>query len=90
MLPRPGKWQQQLAQELLSHVLAVCTNTAVRHDVRRQLGHQHLVDADQLIDRAAQCTLAYKKLGINPIVMSAGELESGNAGEPAKLVRPLT
>lgn len=34
-----------------------------------------------------QCTLAYKKLGINPIVMSAGELESGNAGEPAKLVR---
>lgn len=37
--------------------------------------------------RMAQCTLAYKKLGINPIVMSAGELESGNAGEPAKLVR---
>ena len=35
-----------------------------------------------------QCTLAYKKLGITPIVMSAGELESGNAGEPAKLVRP--
>ena len=34
-----------------------------------------------------QCTLAYKKLGINPIVMSAGELESGNAGEPAKLIR---
>merc|ERR1719390_408716 len=34
-----------------------------------------------------QCNLAYKKLGINPIVMSAGELESGNAGEPAKLVR---
>merc|ERR1712078_417786 len=30
---------------------------------------------------------AYKKLGINPIVMSAGELESGNAGEPAKLIR---
>ena len=34
-----------------------------------------------------QCALAYKKLGISPIVMSAGELESGNAGEPAKLVR---
>ncbi|KAL0020818.1 hypothetical protein WJX79_011116 [Trebouxia sp. C0005] len=34
-----------------------------------------------------QCTLAYKKLGINPVVMSAGELESGNAGEPAKLIR---
>lgn len=34
-----------------------------------------------------QCSLAYKKLGIAPIVMSAGELESGNAGEPAKLVR---
>jgi len=34
-----------------------------------------------------QCHLAYNKLGINPIVMSAGELESGNAGEPAKLVR---
>ena len=32
-------------------------------------------------------TLAYKKLGIGPIVMSAGELESGNAGEPAKLIR---
>ena len=34
-----------------------------------------------------QCNLAYKKLGIAPIVMSAGELESGNAGEPAKLIR---
>lgn len=34
-----------------------------------------------------QCSLAYKKLGIAPIVMSAGELESGNAGEPAKLIR---
>ena len=34
-----------------------------------------------------QCNLAYKKLGITPIVMSAGELESGNAGEPAKLIR---
>jgi len=34
-----------------------------------------------------QCMLAYKKLGISPIVMSAGELESGNAGEPAKLIR---
>lgn len=34
-----------------------------------------------------QCTLAYKKLDISPIVMSAGELESGNAGEPAKLIR---
>lgn len=34
-----------------------------------------------------QCSLAFKKLGISPIVMSAGELESGNAGEPAKLIR---
>lgn len=34
-----------------------------------------------------QCDLVYKKLGCAPIVMSAGELESGNAGEPAKLVR---
>jgi hypothetical protein len=34
-----------------------------------------------------QCSLAYKKLDIAPIVMSAGELESGNAGEPAKLIR---
>jgi hypothetical protein len=34
-----------------------------------------------------QCALAYKKLGIAPVVMSAGELESGNAGEPAKLLR---
>eukprot|EP00232_Nephroselmis_pyriformis_P002901 CAMPEP_0182907698 /NCGR_PEP_ID=MMETSP0034_2-20130328/34670_1 /TAXON_ID=156128 /ORGANISM="Nephroselmis pyriformis, Strain CCMP717" /LENGTH=397 /DNA_ID=CAMNT_0025043701 /DNA_START=33 /DNA_END=1226 /DNA_ORIENTATION=+ len=34
-----------------------------------------------------QTELAYRKLGISPIVMSAGELESGNAGEPAKLIR---
>ena len=34
-----------------------------------------------------QSDLIFRKLGINPIVMSAGELESGNAGEPAKLVR---
>merc|ERR550537_1058602 len=34
-----------------------------------------------------QTELGYQKLGISPIVMSAGELESGNAGEPTKLVR---
>jgi SpoVK/Ycf46/Vps4 family AAA+-type ATPase len=34
-----------------------------------------------------QSMLMFKKLGISPIVMSAGELESGNAGEPAKLIR---
>merc|ERR1711881_535393 len=34
-----------------------------------------------------QTELGFKQLGISPIVMSAGELESGNAGEPAKLVR---
>merc|ERR1719377_25173 len=34
-----------------------------------------------------QTELAFQKLGISPVVMSAGELESGNAGEPAKLVR---
>jgi hypothetical protein len=40
-----------------------------------------------LSGKTFQCNLAYKKLGIAPIVMSAGELESGNAGEPAKLIR---
>ena len=34
-----------------------------------------------------QVDLVYRKLGVSSIVMSAGELESGNAGEPAKLVR---
>jgi len=34
-----------------------------------------------------QTELGLKRLGIAPIVMSAGELESGNAGEPAKLIR---
>ena len=34
-----------------------------------------------------QSDLIFRKLGITPIVMSAGELESGNAGEPAKLIR---
>ncbi|CAK9185351.1 unnamed protein product [Ilex paraguariensis] len=34
-----------------------------------------------------QCELVFAKMGINPITMSAGELESGNAGEPAKLIR---
>ncbi|RCV39781.1 hypothetical protein SETIT_8G250400v2 [Setaria italica] len=34
-----------------------------------------------------QCELVFAKMGINPVVMSAGELESGNAGEPAKLIR---
>ncbi|XP_030464249.2 ribulose bisphosphate carboxylase/oxygenase activase, chloroplastic [Syzygium oleosum] len=33
------------------------------------------------------CELVFAKMGINPIMMSAGELESGNAGEPAKLIR---
>ncbi|MQL00533.1 AAA family ATPase, partial [Escherichia coli] len=36
---------------------------------------------------AFKCKLVFAKMGINPITMSAGELESGNAGEPAKLIR---
>lgn len=34
-----------------------------------------------------QSNLIFAKLGVAPIIMSAGELESGNAGEPAKLIR---
>ncbi|KAF2318851.1 hypothetical protein GH714_011170 [Hevea brasiliensis] len=37
--------------------------------------------------KSFQCELVFAKMGINPIMMSAGELESGNAGEPAKLIR---
>ncbi|EFJ16083.1 hypothetical protein SELMODRAFT_268623 [Selaginella moellendorffii] len=37
--------------------------------------------------KSFQCELVFSKLGVNPIMMSAGELESGNAGEPAKLIR---
>ncbi|KAF6137847.1 hypothetical protein GIB67_040555 [Kingdonia uniflora] len=37
--------------------------------------------------KSFQCELVFAKLGITPIMMSAGELESGNAGEPAKLIR---
>lgn len=37
--------------------------------------------------KSFQAELIFAKLGISPIMMSAGELESGNAGEPAKLIR---
>ncbi|KAL5717289.1 AFG3 protein [Ranunculus cassubicifolius] len=37
--------------------------------------------------KSFQCELVMAKMGISPIMMSAGELESGNAGEPAKLIR---
>ncbi|KAG6418581.1 hypothetical protein SASPL_120785 [Salvia splendens] len=37
--------------------------------------------------KSFQCELVFRKMGINPIMMSAGELESGNAGEPTKLIR---
>ncbi|KAI7737144.1 hypothetical protein M8C21_000957 [Ambrosia artemisiifolia] len=37
--------------------------------------------------KSFQCELVFAKLGITPVMMSAGELESGNAGEPAKLIR---
>ncbi|KAA8534184.1 hypothetical protein F0562_031623 [Nyssa sinensis] len=37
--------------------------------------------------KSFQCELVFAKMGISPIMMSAGELESGNAGEPAKLIR---
>ncbi|XP_066337695.1 ribulose bisphosphate carboxylase/oxygenase activase, chloroplastic [Miscanthus floridulus] len=37
--------------------------------------------------KSFQCELVFAKIGIIPIMMSAGELESGNAGEPAKLIR---
>ncbi|CAK9184773.1 unnamed protein product [Ilex paraguariensis] len=37
--------------------------------------------------KSFQCELVFAKMRINPIMISAGELESGNAGEPAKLIR---
>ncbi|KAL8526878.1 hypothetical protein ACS0TY_015935 [Phlomoides rotata] len=37
--------------------------------------------------KSFQCELVFAKMGINLFMMSAGELESGNAGEPAKLIR---
>lgn len=37
--------------------------------------------------KSFQCELVFAKMGVSPIMMSAGELESGNAGEPAKLIR---
>ncbi|XVE76399.1 hypothetical protein DITRI_Ditri12bG0169600 [Diplodiscus trichospermus] len=37
--------------------------------------------------KSFQFELVSAKMGINPIMMSAGELESWNAGEPAKLIR---
>ncbi|KAL6908034.1 hypothetical protein ACP4OV_002204 [Aristida adscensionis] len=37
--------------------------------------------------KSFQCELVFAKMGINAVVMSAGELESGNAGEPANLIR---
>eukprot|EP00741_Cyanophora_paradoxa_P015150 tig00020848_g14621.t1 len=37
--------------------------------------------------KSFQCELVYKALGIEPILMSSGELEDASAGEPAKLIR---
>nr|AGZ15382.1 ribulose bisphosphate carboxylase/oxygenase activase 1 [Phaseolus vulgaris] len=37
--------------------------------------------------KSFQCELVFAKMGINPIMMNAGELENGNAGKPAKLIR---
>ena len=37
--------------------------------------------------KSFQCELAFKKLGIDPIRMSGGELESPDAGDPARLIR---
>ncbi|KAK6943002.1 hypothetical protein RJ641_028379 [Dillenia turbinata] len=37
--------------------------------------------------RASHSSVSSSKMGINPIMMSAGGLDSGNAGEPAKLIR---
>jgi ribulose bisphosphate carboxylase small subunit len=34
-----------------------------------------------------QCELAYQRMGINVVHMSAGELESPDAGDPARLIR---
>eukprot|EP00879_Flechtneria_rotunda_P006147 GHRR01006464.1.p1 GENE.GHRR01006464.1~~GHRR01006464.1.p1 ORF type:complete len:282 (+),score=70.27 GHRR01006464.1:431-1276(+) len=34
-----------------------------------------------------QTELAFKKLGVEPVVMSAGELESEHAGQPGRLIR---
>ncbi|XP_010046389.2 ribulose bisphosphate carboxylase/oxygenase activase 2, chloroplastic-like [Eucalyptus grandis] len=34
-----------------------------------------------------QCELVFAKMGIKPIMIRAGELESGNTGEPTKLIR---
>ena len=47
-------------------------------------GHHALLPRS---DQLHHMPLSHPHPGITPIVMSAGELESGNAGEPAKLIR---
>mmetsp|Transcript_10398 Transcript_10398/g.16978 ORF Transcript_10398/g.16978 Transcript_10398/m.16978 type:complete len:451 (+) Transcript_10398:104-1456(+) len=37
--------------------------------------------------KSFQCELVFKAMGIEPILMSSGELEDASAGEPAKLIR---
>jgi ATPase family associated with various cellular activities (AAA) len=37
--------------------------------------------------KSFQCELAFERLGIEPIRMSGGELESPDAGDPARLIR---
>lgn len=34
-----------------------------------------------------QTELAFKKMGVEPVIMSAGELESDTAGDPSMLIR---
>ncbi|EAY81919.1 hypothetical protein OsI_37097 [Oryza sativa Indica Group] len=52
-------------------------------------GHisKNLMKLPNIQGKSFQCELVFAKMGINLIMMSAGELESGNAGEPAKLIR---
>jgi hypothetical protein len=77
----------QFAAASMSCALAVRASALAHPDVLNTVRRIYFFAVSCLQGKTFQCALAFKKLGISPIVMSAGELESGNAGEPAKLIR---
>ncbi|EMS61907.1 Ribulose bisphosphate carboxylase/oxygenase activase, chloroplastic [Triticum urartu] len=84
-----------IAPAFLAHVLKECLLFAAVHIVKNFLANNLNIKIPLILGvwggkgqgKTFQTELIFKAMGVEPVIMSAGELESERAGEPGRLIR---
>ncbi|KAF8055666.1 rca [Scenedesmus sp. PABB004] len=94
-------WEARTLNNIVGdyYIAPVFMERVAMHITKNYLADQGAIDASSNVPlilgiwgpkgcgKTFQTELAFKKLGVQPVVMSAGELESESAGQPGRLIR---